>query len=216
MVGRDGNYIDSIRGIRTVNKRSVEDCSSGRCWWTRSKKIVSSSRRAVYRFPSLNGEGLCTARTPRAPTSHCGGCHGAGRRRVTTGVGDYGEARLSADNRTWSPRCRRIIDIRSWWVPTTGDTTTRSSCLDASGDDDPAVSPRGNRLGIQLDAQRRPAHLDVAHRWRERARADLWSCDRRASAWSPDATTIAFVSSRGHGSDESGSWPRMAVDSGKW
>ena len=192
----DGNYIYFIRGISTLNNDPSEIVRVAAAGGT-IETVVSSSRRAVYPFPSLNGKGLLYSANPTSADLALWWMPWGGTpTRLTTGVGDYGEARLSADNRTLVASVAQ--DHRSLVVvPTTGDTTTQELLPGTSGDDDPAVSPKEDRLAFSStrngDRHIWTSRLDGGN---ARELTSGVATDERP-AWSPDATTIAFVSSRG-------------------
>jgi Tol biopolymer transport system component len=82
-------------------------------------------------------------------------------------------------------------------VPTTGEGTTDPLVQGASGDDDPAVSPKGDRLAFS-STRNGDRHIWTS-RLDGRDARELTSgvTTDEHPAWSPDAATIAFVSSRG-------------------
>jgi Tol biopolymer transport system component len=161
--------------------------------------FVATSRRATTPWPAKDGTGLLYSANPTSselalwwmpPTGSAA--------RVTTGAGDYMEARMSADKRTLVATFNQdrqslsLVKLDERAPGQMGELTPGSS-----GDLDPALSPRGDRLAFASTRN------GIRHIWTSR----LDGTDAREvtsgeavdehPAWSPDGSAIAFVSSRG-------------------
>jgi TolB protein len=161
--------------------------------------VVETTRRAIHPFPTLDGRGLIYSANPDAaglnlwwrPTE------GGTPRRLTMGIGEYAEPRLSADGKTLI--CT-VYDVRESIVriplaPKAG--VSQIALTDGSGGDlDPHVSRKGRLVFSSTRAGNR--HLWIAQDDGGRDPRALTSgrvVDDRP-AFSPDGEQIAFVSDR--------------------
>jgi Tol biopolymer transport system component len=192
----DGEYIYFTRATSTQNLEPSEIYRVRAAGGT-AEAVVTTNRRAGYPFPALDGSGLLYSANPIGEEPALWWLPTDGRAvRLTTGVGEYLEARLSRDKRTLvssvSEVRRELASIPVGENPHFTDLTEGSS-----GDADPAVSPRGDRLAFSSTRQ------GDRHIWTSRLdgtdarELTLGDAVEERPAWSPDASTIAFVSTRG-------------------
>ncbi len=192
----DGLFIYYIRSIVTQNMEPSEiyrvPVSGGA-----SEPVIATSRRATTPWPAKDG--LLYSANPTSTELALWWMPTAGpAARVTTGAGDYMEARMSADKRilvaAFSQDHRWLSVVRIAEA-----TASQISALTpaSSGDLDPAVSPTGDRVTFSS------SRTGIRHIWTSRLDGtdarELTSGDAvdEHPAWSPDSSTIAFVSSRG-------------------
>jgi serine/threonine protein kinase/Tol biopolymer transport system component len=161
------------------------------------ERVVETSRRALYPYPSRDGRGLLYSANPDTVDLSLWWKPASGQAvRVSAGTGEYGEARSSNDG-------KRIVATvyefaRSLAILPTAGTEARFQRLTSGvmGDIDPSVSPRGDRLAFSSTrgGERTiwTSRLDGSDA-RQVTAGEVF--DERP-AWSPDASTIAFVSSR--------------------
>jgi serine/threonine protein kinase/Tol biopolymer transport system component len=168
------------------------------------ERVIETSRRALYPYPAHDGGGLLYSANPDTVDLSLWWKPPSGpATRVSAGVGEYGEGRFSNDG-------TRIVATvyefaRSLAILPIAGTDARLQRLTSAvtGDIDPSVSPRGDRLAFsstrggertiwtsRLDGSD-PRQITAGKVFDERP------------AWSPDASTIAFVSSR---NGERGIW----------
>jgi len=194
----DGEYIYFIRGISTQNLEPSEIYRVRAAGGT-PDPVVTTSRRAVYPLPSLDGSGLLYSANPTSSELALWWMpFGGSPVRLTTGVGEYAEARLSPDKRTMVAAVyqdRRSLNLLSIAEGTASATTELTQ--GSTGDLDPVVAPRGDRLAFSSTRSGNrhiwTSRLDGTDA-RELTTGD--AVDERPT-WSPDSSTIGFVSSRG-------------------
>ena len=166
------------------------------------ESVIATDRRASFPFPLADG--LVFSANPSSVDLALWWKPWAGEaRRITTGIGEYAEARLSADGRrmvatVYQPR-------RALWTIGLDDPAPAPVLLTqaASGDSDPAWSPKGDRLAFSStrsgDRNIWTAKPDGSD---PRQITTGEAIDDRPQ-WSPDGAKLAFVSSRG---GERGIW----------
>ena len=187
--------------IRSITTQNLEPSQIGRVRAAGGtpKPVTTTTRRAVYPAPARDGSGLLYSANPTSSELALWWMPVSGTPvRITTGVGDYAEARLSTDIRTLVASVNQ--DRRSLWVVSIADGNVpdvKVLTQGSSGDLDPAVAPRGDRLAFSS------TRTGNRHIWTSRLDGtdarELTSGDalEERPAWSPDSSTIAFVSSRG-------------------
>ena len=193
----DGRYVFFHRGVNSSGREPTEvwrvPVSGGP-----AERVIATSRRAVFPCPSADGRGLLYSSNPNSvelslwwkPT-------GQDPVRITTGVGEYAEARLSSDGRSMVATAYTLRQSLAT-VSVEGEAAIIAPLTPAAmGDIDPVLSPRGDRLvfssvrgGDRNIWTARPDGTDP------RSITAGTAIDERPS-WSPDGTRIAFVSSRG-------------------
>ena len=181
------------------------------------ERVIATSRRAIYPCPSPDGRGLLYSSNPLGvELSLWWKPFDGDPVRVTTGVGDYAEARLSRDGRSM---VATVYQGRQSLVTLAAGGESPSTVplsAGATGDSDPVFSLRSDRIAFSSTRggdrniwTARPDGTDA------RLVTSGAAIDERP-AWSPDATKIAFVSSRGGErsvwvSDVDGGAPRRVV-----
>ncbi|MGH9367371.1 MAG: LpqB family beta-propeller domain-containing protein [Thermoanaerobaculia bacterium] len=199
----DGRFIYFIYGIASSNSEPSEIArvpSSG----GEPELVVRTSRRAVYPVPLTDG--LLYAANPDSADLALWWTPSSGRRpvRLTTGVGEYAEPLVSADERQLIATC---VEARQALVsiPVRFDAAPSPRLLTDGflGDFDPAVSPRGDRL-VWSSARSGSRNLWTGNPDGTGARplTTGQGFDERP-AFSPDGSQVAFVSDRG---GERGIW----------
>ena len=199
----DGRYVYFIRGVSTTNAEPSEifrvPAAGGP-----PERVVATSRRAVFPFPARDGRGLFYSANPADVELSIWWKPDEGQAvRITSGVGEYAEPRLSADGRAL---VATVYGLRQSLVELpVGSTAAAPIPLTAgfTGDFDPAVSPRGDRIAFS-STRSGDRNIWTARADGSDARQVTFgpSIDERP-AWSPDAASLAFVSSRG---DERAIW----------
>jgi serine/threonine protein kinase/Tol biopolymer transport system component len=191
-------YIYFIRTVSTVmNNAEPSEIYRVRASGGEIEPVVETTRRAVHPFPTADGSLIYAANPEAASLNLWWRPKGGGAaRRLTAGLGEYAEPRLSANGRTLV--CT-LYDVRESLVriplaPGTG--AAKIPLTDGFGGDlDPHLSPQGRLVFSSTRAGSR--HLWTARADGSEARP-LTSgrfLDERPS-FSPDGDQIAFVSDR--------------------
>jgi eukaryotic-like serine/threonine-protein kinase len=162
------------------------------------ERVIATSRRAIDPCPSLDGRGLLYSSNPvGVELSLWWKPFDGDPVRVTTGVGQYAEARLSRDGRSMVAVVYQARESLATLAVSGERSSPVSLTPGATGDLDAVLSPRGDRIAFSStrggDRNIWTARADGTDARLVTAGAAI---DERP-AWSPDATTIAFVSSRG-------------------
>jgi eukaryotic-like serine/threonine-protein kinase len=194
----DGRFVYFFQTIATWNGEPSEifrvPASGGE-----PEIVVRTTRRALFPLPTADG-GLFYAANPNGvdldlwwrPSNN------DEPRRVTTGVGEYAEPRMSSDARRF---VSTLIEYRraliSLPVAFEGHLPLRQLTDGFGGDLDPCVSPRNRRIVFSSSRS---------------GNRNLWTADADGSnirpltsdaaiderpSFSPDARAVAFVSDRG-------------------
>ncbi len=200
---RDGRFVYFVYGTSTWNIEPSEIArvpSSG----GEPELQFRTSRRAVFPVPLKDG--LIYAANPDSADLALWWTPLSARRpvRLTTGVGEYAEPSVSADERqmiaTYLEARQALVS-----VPVRFGTAVSSRALTDGflGDFDPAVSPRGDRL-VWSSARSGNRNLWIGNPDATDARplTSGPAFDERP-AFSPDGSQVAFVSDRG---GERGIW----------
>jgi Tol biopolymer transport system component len=193
----DGQFVYFLHTIATWNGEPSEivrvSASGGE-----PQTVVPTTRRALFPLPTADG-GLIYAANPsgvdldlwwRRPNV-------SEPQRLTTGIGEYAEPRMSADGRTL---VSTLIEYRQALVTvpvTDGKIQVRQLTDGFSGDLDPCISPQAGRMVFSSSRS---------------GNRNLWTADPDGSnirpltsdaaleerpSFSPDGRQVAFVSDRG-------------------
>jgi len=200
----DGRFVYFLRTIATWNGEPSEifrvPADGGE-----PQAVVRTTRRALFPLPSADG-GLFYAANPVGVDLDLWWrrSSAAEPQRLTTGIGEYAEPRMSADGRTL---VSTLIEYRRALlsVPVVFDAALQLRHLtdEFDGDLEPCLSPRGGRIVFSSSRS---------------GSRNLWTADPDGSAirpltsdaalqerpaFSPDGRQVAFVSDRG---GQSGIW----------
>jgi Tol biopolymer transport system component len=191
----DGRYLYFNRGVTSGNLEPSEihrvAVDGGP-----EEVVIATSRRASFPLP-LAGGLVYSANPSSVDLALWWKPWNGDPVRITTGIGEYAEARLSPDARrmvatVYQPR-------RALWTISIDDPAPRPALLTqaASGDSDPAWSPKGDRLAFS-STRSGDRNIWTAKPDGSDARQITTgeAIDDRPQ-WSPDGAQIAFVSSRG-------------------
>ncbi len=161
---------------------------------------VSTIRRAMSPAPMPDGRGLIYAANPTSadPSLWWRSLDGTSQQRLTTGVGEYAEPRISAGGRSV---VFTLYDVRQSVsrVSLSGASPKVSAVTDGFGGDlDPTVAPAGERIAFSSsragDRHLWTARLDGSDT-RPRKLTDITPTG--GLSWSPDGTQIVFAASAG-------------------
>lgn len=161
--------------------------------------VVTTLRRAMFPVPMPNGGLIYSANPTGAELSlwwHS--AKGSEPQRLTTGVGEYAEPRISSDGRTL---VFALYELRQSLirVALAGSRSAQASALTDGygGDLDPSIAPGGDRLVFSSsrtgDRHLWTARIDGSEIRALTAGAQL---DDRPT-FSPDGQQVAFISDRG-------------------
>jgi TolB protein len=194
----DGRFIYYNRAVNSGNREPVEvfrvPVEGGK-----PERVIATSRRAMYPSPSLDGRGLLYCSNPVGVEMVLWWKPVDGDPiRVTTGIGEYAESRLSRDGRSivatvGIQRRQSLISMavsgnRSAVMPITSGE---------SGDFDATVSPKGDRIALSSARSGDRNIWTVDLNGANGRPVTAGSAVDERPAWSPDGRRIAFVSSRG-------------------
>ncbi len=166
--------------------------------------VVRTTRRAVYPAPMPDGSLLFSANPDSVDLGLWWlSSRGGAPRRLTTGIGEYAEARLSRDGRRL---VAMVTEQRQSLVsvPVTATTPVPQPLTDGYGGDlEPSCAPHSNRI---VFSSTRSGHRDLWTMDQDGRDARPLTSDASNDhhpAFSPDGRHVAFVSDRG---GESGIW----------
>jgi eukaryotic-like serine/threonine-protein kinase len=180
------------------------------------ESVIATSRRALDPLPLPDGAGLIYAANPTTADLNLWWRpinRSSSAVRLTTGVGEFAEPRMSNDGRRMVVT---LLDVRQWLVripvaesheaPIAGAETRDEVMLTRgeTGDLDPAVAPRGaNRLVFSSTRGGiRPLWTALPDGSDARPLTSGTALDERPAV-SPDGRLVAFISDRG---GERGVW----------
>ncbi len=200
---RDGRFLYFIYGIGGANEEPSEiarvPAEGGE-----PELVVRTSRRAVFPAP-LSGGLVYSANPDSADLALWWRPFSGGKPvRLTTGIGEYAEPMASADERsivvTYVDPLRQLASIPVRFDAPVSTTSLTSGFL---WDQDPSVSPQGDRL-VWSSARSGNPNIWIGGTDGSNARP-LTSGDSfdERPAFSPDGKQVAFVSER---SGERGIW----------
>lgn len=160
---------------------------------------IATARRAVFPFPTRDGTGLIYSANPTSvdlalwwrPLDR------AEPTRLTTGVGEYAEASMTADGRAMVSTLVQFRQRLTAFPMSAGARSSPRHITDGStGDVDPALSPEGDQLVFSS------ARSGFQNLWTARLDGTMGRAltsgnafDERP-AFSPDGRQLAFVSDR--------------------
>jgi Tol biopolymer transport system component len=158
--------------------------------------VVATSRRAMYPVLTPDGSGLIYAANPSAAELSLWWrpLAGGDAKRLTVGVGEYAEPRISSDGRTI---IATLYDLRQSLNRIDGAGHTRGLTDGYGGDLDPAISPVSDQL-VFTSSRSGNRNLWTANSDGSSARplTTGTALDEQPS-FSPDGRQIAFISDRG-------------------
>ena len=160
--------------------------------------VVPSARRAIFAFPTPDGRGLIYSANPHGVDLALWWrpFDGSEPTRLTTGVGEYAEASMTADGQTLISslvQSRRALTF----ISISGSASTQAITSGSTGDFDPALSPDGTRL-VFTSSRSGFQNLWTSGPDGTMARAlTSGNAFDEQPAFSSDGTRVAFVSDRG-------------------
>jgi eukaryotic-like serine/threonine-protein kinase len=162
--------------------------------------VVLTTRRAVFPLPMPDGTGLIYAANPASADLSLWWRPATGSRsqRLTTGVGEYAEPRISADGKTLVCTLYEIQQALYRIEVTPGRPARLTAITDGFGGDfEPSVAPNGDRM-VFTSTRSGNRHVWTARIDGTDARplTSGPSLDQHP-AFSPDGQQIAFISDRG-------------------
>jgi eukaryotic-like serine/threonine-protein kinase len=194
----DGRFVYFNYGVVSGNTEGTEifraSIPDGRL-----EPVVRTARRAVFPVPSPDGRGLFYAANPDSlDLSLWWRDLDSGRDvRVTTGVGEYAEATISADRRFI---VGTVLDVRQSLERVAvrfDQKVTLEPVTDGyTGDFDPAWFPDGNRM-VLSSSRTGQRNIWTTAAGSPPAPITTGSAIDERPVVSPDGTQIAFVSDRG-------------------
>jgi Tol biopolymer transport system component len=160
--------------------------------------VVPTARRAVFAVPTPDGKGLIYSANPHGVDLALWWrpFDGSEPTRLTTGVGEYAEASMTADGQTLIGslvQSRRGLTLFS----ISGSASPQAMTSGSTGDFDPTLSPDGTRL-VFTSSRSGSQNLWTSGPDGTMARAlTSGNAFDEQPAFSPDGTRLAFVSDRG-------------------
>jgi eukaryotic-like serine/threonine-protein kinase len=193
----DGRYVYFNYGVNSSNLGPTEIWRAAVAGGP-AERVIATSRRAVYPCPTPDGRGLLYSSNPiGVELALFWKPFGAEPVRVTTGVGEYAEARLARDGRSMVATVYTVRESLATLSSAQQDTRPVALVPGASGDIHPALSPKGDRIAFSSarggDRNIWTARPDGS----EPRMVTAGAANDERPAWSPDGRRIAFVSSRG-------------------
>jgi Tol biopolymer transport system component len=166
------------------------------------ESVISTTRRAVYPLPMPDGTGLIYAANPASADLSLWWrpATGGQAQRLTTGIGEYAEPRISADGKSLVCTLYEIRQSLYRIDVTSGRPARLAAITDGFGGDlEPNTAPNGDRM-VFTSTRAGNRHVWTARLDGTDARplTSGTSFDQYP-AYSPDAQQIAFISDRdGH------------------
>jgi len=162
--------------------------------------VVSTSRRASFPMPMPDGSGLIYAANPTAAELSLWWrpANGGEPKRLTMGVGEYAESRVSADARTIVATLYELRQSLNRIPVAAGSPAQMTRLTDGYGGDlDPTVSPAADQL-VFTSSRSGNRNLWTARSDGDHARPlTTGSALDEQPSFSPDGRQIAFISDRG-------------------
>ena len=194
----DGRYIYFNYSVSTANREPASVYRVAAAGGP-IEPFVLTARRAVFPFPTPDGNGVVYAANPSSVDLALWWrpLDGGEATRLTTGVGEYSEPSISSDGRTMISSLTQFRQQLMIFTMNAGGPAPRPITDGTTGDIDPVVSPNGQQL-VFSSSRSGFQNLWIAQPDGSMPRA-LTSgnvFDERP-AFSPDGRRLAFVSDRG-------------------